>query len=61
MLTAIDFNHQLLFQTDEINDKETDRALPPKFVSAKLAKAKVAPENSLSVGWIVSQYSRSCN
>jgi len=61
MLTAIDFNHQVLFQTDKINDKATDGALPSKFVSAKLTKAKVAPENSLSIGWIVSQYSGSCN
>jgi hypothetical protein len=55
MLSTIDFHHQSLLQTNEVNNVRSQRLLPPEFVAVKLPEAKMAPKQTLGVGWVVSK------
>jgi hypothetical protein len=59
MLSAINFNHQSLLQTDKIDDVGSNGSLSPEFISAKVAKPKMTPKQAFGVCRIASQLSRS--
>jgi hypothetical protein len=56
VLSAIDFDHDPLLQTHEINNVWTQRMLPTEFVTTELPQAKMAPQETFSVGGIIPQF-----
>lgn len=57
VLTAIDLDHELLLQADEIEDVGADRMLPAELVPEHLPPTKVRPEVALGYGGVVSELS----
>jgi hypothetical protein len=55
MLPAVNFNHQLGFQADKINDKWADNLLSAKFTSQQLPIPELLPNHSLGVGLIFAE------
>ena len=55
MLSAVDFNNQLSFEANEIDNVRRDRILPTKFESAELACAQILPELSFGIDLVPAQ------
>ena len=52
MVTAINFENNLAFETDEINNVLTDRLLASEFRAVDLATINSAPEALLGIGQV---------
>jgi len=50
MLSAIQLDYQLLYETDEINDIWRNRMLPSKLESAEVAVLQSQPQPQFCVG-----------
>jgi len=49
VLSAIELDDQVGFETGEVDDVASDRELPAKAISAKLPAPEVSPEKALGV------------
>ncbi len=44
MLPTVQFDHQPVLKTNEVDDERPDRLLPPEFAARKLSVTQPAPE-----------------
>ncbi len=61
MLTAIEFDHQVMLHTTEIGDEGGNRVLAAKLGPSALATTEAMPQPTLGVGLIVAQATSVCD
>ncbi len=59
VLAAVELDHQMLFETYEIDDVGTDGMLAAEFDAVQLTRAQQAPERLFGIGGIASKLFRS--
>jgi hypothetical protein len=55
MLTPIQFDHQVMFETAEVSNEGADRMLAPEFGIAQLSVAQPCPEPLLDRSLVTAQ------
>src|SRR5208337_1497346 len=55
MWPAINFNDKVFLYTDKIDNKGTNRILPPEFPAAKLSIPQMTPQQPFGIGQAFSQ------
>ena len=55
MLPAIHFNDQVFLYADKIDNKGTNRILPPEFPAAKLSVPQMTPQQPFGISQAFSQ------
>jgi hypothetical protein len=55
MLTPIQFDHQVMFQTAEVSNEGTNRMLASKFGMMQLSVAQLRPQSAFGFGVVTAK------